>query len=213
MQNTMTLTVEQARGFVLAAPKSDVRYYLNGVLFDAPKGRAVVTDGHVLIAGNIATEYRDPGYEAVIVRREVLAEIAKGGKQSDIIKVHFGSDGYRLSRKSSDGQILEDQIDFMPIDGRYPDYERVMPREVSGEMVNFDPALSSLAARALAKVASTSGVPMIDHNGNAGAIMAYTGTGERAIAVLMPLRAPRNGHNATAEMAAFLDTDAESKAA
>jgi len=177
----MHLTVEQARGLLIAAPQNDDRYYLNAVLFDFKNGRAVVTDGHALVAVNLTTQYLST--DSIIIRREDLAEIAKGGKKTDFIEVDFDGTVARLQRGDR-------TIEVMPIDAHYPDYERIMPKEVSGELAQFNPALVATTEKALRMVLelSTSKVAQLSYNGSSASVLSFTGYGDKAIAVVMPMR-------------------------
>lgn len=101
----------------------DVRFYLNGMLFDLRDGslRAVATDGH-----RLATCQADlPGHagsdrQLLLPRKAVLElqRLLEGG--DDILRLEFGRSHLRLGR--ADVQFTSNLID-----GRFPDYEAVMP--------------------------------------------------------------------------------------
>lgn len=101
----------------------DVRFYLNGMLFDLREGslRAVATDGH-----RLATCQADlPGHSGterqILLPRKAVLELQRlleGG--DDILRLEFGRSHMRLGR--SDFQFTSNLID-----GRFPDYEAVMP--------------------------------------------------------------------------------------
>ena len=168
MQNSIDLTVSQVRGVVLASAKNDARYYLNGALFDFKDGRVVATDGHCLLALNVTATVRESGYPSVIVAREHLESIAKGGRVTDIITIFYGESGLNLHRE---GGV---DLDCTPIDGKFPEYARVMPDKTSGDAGQFDPDLMARIAKALrlACNAPKSLVPAVGHNGKSGAIVS-----------------------------------------
>ena len=119
-----------------AMAQQDVRYYLNGLMLEiGPEYlRAVATDGHRLAAsdmvmsGSLTVEPRQ-----IIVPRKGVLEIQKllssGG---DPAKIVVGSNALRMS-------VAGAQLTTKLIDGRFPDYERVIPRlEVSDKQVVID---------------------------------------------------------------------------
>ncbi|HEX4870902.1 MAG TPA: DNA polymerase III subunit beta [Nevskiaceae bacterium] len=106
-----------------AMAQQDVRYYLNGLLLDVhPKRlRAVATDGHRLAFSELT---RDTGvsesFQAILPRKSVqeLARVLDASDEEVVLQIAQGQvqvdlDVVRLSTKT--------------IDGRFPDYERVIP--------------------------------------------------------------------------------------
>lgn len=106
-----------------AMAQHDVRYYLNGVLLivDGNKLRAVATDGHRLAynAGNIEGNFDK---QEIIVPRKAVAELSKLlADTDDTVELEFSS----LQVKASfSGITLVTKV----IDGKFPDYERVIPK-------------------------------------------------------------------------------------
>ena len=102
--------------------QQDVRYYLNGLLLETGNGklRAVATDGHRLALSDTALEGADGAKAQVIVPRQGVMELQRlldGEEAADVslstnhIRVVLG--GIRFTSKL--------------IDGRFPDYDRVIP--------------------------------------------------------------------------------------
>ena len=104
----------------------DVRYYLNGLLIEYKEGEinAVATDGHRLaLATSPLKEISIEGVRQIVPRKAVL-ELSKILKQeNEDIKVTFGDSSLSIQGKN---------LDFSTklIDGKFPDYEKVLP---SGE--------------------------------------------------------------------------------
>ena len=105
----------------------DVRYYLNGLLVEYKGGEvnAVATDGHRLA---LATSPLDKTItidgERQILPRKAVLELSKILRQeNEDIKITFGN---------SSLSIQDENLDFSTklIDGKFPDYEKVLP---SGE--------------------------------------------------------------------------------
>jgi len=109
-------------GFSMA--HQDVRYYLNGLLLEFESGmiRAVATDGHRLAVAEYARE-GEVGVSGrqIIVPRKAIAEAqrilsADGGPAT----LTVGTTALRL-------QAGDVRLTTKLIDGRFPDYERVIP--------------------------------------------------------------------------------------
>jgi len=183
MTNTIEISVSQARGLILASAKSDVRYYLNGTLFDFENGRAVSTDGHCLLAINVQASCDDVAYTQGIANREDLETIAKLGKVDDVISVSFDERGLTFERAG------RGTLTALAIDGRFPDYQRVIPEKWTNEQALFDPDLVARASKALKLALDTkTGKPELAQNGKAAALITVCGMGDKAIAVVMPWR-------------------------
>jgi DNA polymerase-3 subunit beta len=107
-----------------AMAQQDVRYYLNGLLLEIGGDylRAVATDGHRLAAADVplSNGSSDTARQIIVPRKGVL-EIQRLLGGDDKAGVTVGSNALRLSVP---GARLTTKL----IDGRFPDYERVIPR-------------------------------------------------------------------------------------
>ena len=106
-----------------AMAQQDVRYYLNGLLFDLRENslRCVATDGHRLAM--CETEYEGGGQtkRQIIVPRKGVQELQRLLESGDReVELEMGRGHIRLKR---------DDVTFTSklIDGRFPDYEAVIP--------------------------------------------------------------------------------------
>ncbi len=109
-----------------AMANQDVRYYLNGLLleFHGPRLRAVATDGHRLAQAEVGLQKAPTGKEVhqCIVPRKGVQELLRLIQSSDEpVDIVVG--------KASLRAILGD-VTFTSrlIEGRFPDYNRVIPR-------------------------------------------------------------------------------------
>lgn len=108
-----------------AMGQQDVRYYLNGMLIETQKNqlRTVATDGH-RFAMNMATiTTTSPGMsQAIIPRKGVLELIRLLKGENESIDVTMGENHI---------QITTPTFTFTSklIDGRFPDYQQVLPKE------------------------------------------------------------------------------------
>lgn len=101
----------------------DVRFYLNGMLFDLRSGslRAVATDGHRLATFQAELPGHQGAERQILLPRKAVLELQRlleGG--DDVLRLDLGRSHMRLGR--ADIQFTSNLID-----GRFPDYEAVMP--------------------------------------------------------------------------------------
>ena len=110
--------------------QQDVRYYLNGMLFELTSGRlrTVSTDGHRLALCD--AELVSPVDEvSVILPRKGVMELSRIlGDAGESVQLSIGRNHVR---------IVVGPITFTSklVDGKFPDYERVIPREGSRHVV------------------------------------------------------------------------------
>lgn len=115
-------------GFAMA--QQDVRYFLNGMLIELGDGRirSVSTDGHRLALSGIDQKVLTNDVKQVIVPRKGIIEMQRLLQEvkKDEVSLSIGSAHLRAA---SDTFTLTTKL----IDGKFPDYERVIPK--NGEMV------------------------------------------------------------------------------
>ncbi len=107
-----------------AMAQQDVRYYLNGMLLEVNQGalRSVTTDGHRLAMCTLddALDIRDQ--HQVIVPRKGILELAKLlGEGDEPVQLTLGANHIRA-------QVADFTFTSKLVDGKFPDYERVLPR-------------------------------------------------------------------------------------
>jgi len=121
-QNVLKLLLEDT---MFAMAQQDVRYYLNGLLLEVSnnKLRAVATDGHRLALKEI-----EPGIDAnnelqIIIPRKGVSELVRIlHTTEEMAHVQINQNHIRVS-------IPQLQFTSKLIDGRFPDYERVIPEQ------------------------------------------------------------------------------------
>lgn len=103
--------------------QQDVRYYLNGLLIetDGALVRGVATDGHRLAMCELDLEGQDAGKEQVIIPRKGVLELQRLLKEEGDVEITIGSNHIRAAL----GDI---RFTSKLIDGRFPDYGRVIPK-------------------------------------------------------------------------------------
>ena len=106
-----------------AMAQQDVRYYLNGLLFDLgdQRLRCVATDGHRLALCEAELDGGNQAKRQIIVPRKGVTELQRlleGGDR--VLELEMGRNHIRVKR---------DDVTFTSklIDGRFPDYAAVIP--------------------------------------------------------------------------------------
>ncbi|WP_028241493.1 DNA polymerase III subunit beta [Stutzerimonas azotifigens] len=127
---SMTFTLPQARvrrliersSFAMA--QQDVRYYLNGMLLEVSSGmlRAVATDGHRLAMCSMQAGIEQVDRHQVIVPRKGILELAR------LLTDQDGEVGIVLGQHHIRATTGEFTFTSKLVDGKFPDYERVLPR-------------------------------------------------------------------------------------
>jgi len=112
--------------------QQDVRYYLNGLLMevDAKAIRAVATDGHRLALSQVATAKDNPTAIQVIIPRKAVLELQRLATGTDDVDIAIGVNHVRV-------QFGSIRFTSKLIDGRFPDYARVIPAS-PGKVVQVD---------------------------------------------------------------------------
>jgi len=106
-----------------AMAENDVRYYLNGMLFEIKQTglRCVATDGHRLAMGEIAVQINSDEVEQVVVPRKSIGLISKAISLAAEVSVSIEKSKISINT----GKVcLVSQL----IEGNYPHYEKVIPK-------------------------------------------------------------------------------------
>ncbi|MGH8508045.1 MAG: DNA polymerase III subunit beta [Gammaproteobacteria bacterium] len=106
-----------------AMAQQDVRYYLNGLLLEIGESRirAVATDGHRLALKDIPANPAVAESMQIIVPRKAVIELLK------LLDGDDGESKLSISDNHFQVQVAGSTLTSRLIDGRYPDYERVLP--------------------------------------------------------------------------------------
>ena len=106
-----------------AMAQQDVRYYLNGLLLEVNDGsvKSVATDGHRLALSESACDAEAGINTQVIIPRKAVLELGRLLNESeDSVELDISSNHIRIT-------IGETVFTSKLIDGRFPDYNRVIP--------------------------------------------------------------------------------------
>lgn len=108
-----------------AMAQQDVRYYLNGLMLEVSSNilRAVATDGHRLAYCEKQTNAEISDIKQVILPRKGVLELVRLlNENDDTAKITLGSNHLQV-------EFNELRLTSKLIDGRFPDYNRVIPEE------------------------------------------------------------------------------------
>lgn len=107
----------------------DVRYYLNGLLLlvEGSELRAVATDGHRLAFASVAIDADLPRQEMILPRKTVLELNRLLVDSDDLLNITLTPNQVRFTFGSV---VLVSKL----IDGKFPDYERVVPSSLKNHM-------------------------------------------------------------------------------
>ncbi len=111
--------------------QQDVRYYLNGLMLEADNGtlRGVATDGHRLALCEFSLDTGDTTEQQVIVPRKGVQELHRLLEDDDAeVQVEIGSNHIRITTSAL-------RFTSKLIDGRFPDYHRVIPKGADKSLV------------------------------------------------------------------------------
>ncbi len=111
------------RNTAFSMAQQDVRYFLNGILLEIKNGslRVVATDGHRLATSEVALSDASLSERQVIMPRKTVLELTRVCEDSDDkVLIQLGDHHLRVS-------LPQLTITSKLIDGRYPDYTRVIP--------------------------------------------------------------------------------------
>ncbi len=174
----ITVTQKQFRHLLgqtqFAMATQDVRYYLNGLLLliDGKYLRAVATDGHRLAYASMALNVEDesnlPHQEFILPRKTVLELSRQLDDSDELLHIELASNQIRFQFK---------QIDLVSklIDGKFPDYERVIPASLKSTIVlNRTDLYQSMVRAAILTNEKFRGIRLLLSNGILKIIAANT---------------------------------------
>lgn len=137
-----TIRIAVLKAALLHAGKKDVRYYLNGVLIDRQTGHVVATDGHRMLVAKLADGAWEKG-DSYIVPRETLEAAVKLHAKYETIEI----------LDVDTANLTVGHIPCKAIDGRFPEWRRVVPNESKAGAGRFCPRYLGDAFKALAMIA------------------------------------------------------------
>ncbi len=145
---TFECTADQIKRLIdrtsFAMAHQDVRYYLNGMLWEVTNGqlRAVATDGHRLAMSTLQLPITTEEKIQAILPRKGVVELSRLLSEEGGVEVMIGDNHIRV--KGADFLFTSKLVD-----GAYPDYDRVLPKDgtlrITGEIDVLRQAFSRTA--------------------------------------------------------------------
>lgn len=184
----MLLNLRYLKAAATMVAKDETRYYLNGVAVQGVMNKGVfmvATDGHRLIALRQTAELPfDVDPFEIIIPASII----------DAIKLHkvndFGELEHVEGRKWSLSYYNSPTITFEAIDGTFPDWRRVVPKETNGEVAQYNPVLLASFSKAKKTLGLNSpDMVTVTHNGPGPALVTFGGESDNYFGVIMPFRA------------------------
>lgn len=122
--------------------QQDVRYYLNGLLLEVDSGsiRAVATDGHRLATSTTQQDQEQEARKQVIIPRKGVIELQRLLDGEGDIKIGLGANHIQVKLQSV---CFTSKL----IDGRFPEYGRVIPSDTSNQLLADKEGLRSALQR------------------------------------------------------------------
>jgi DNA polymerase III subunit beta len=135
----ISIQIKTIKALLHFAAKKDIRYYLQGVQIEQGETGtfAVATNGHFLAVARIDTQAQAPA--SVIVGSDHLATAIKSLKGAIMIDV----DGPKVTIKTGASEVT-----VPAVDGRYPDWRRVIRAPQTGEQAYFNADYLALVQKA-----------------------------------------------------------------
>ena len=185
----ITIQHDTIRALLLIAPKSDIRYYLQGVCVDVRNGQVtlVATDGHRLLAVPVPADNVESATDGqYIIPRDVLDAVkpAKYGKQAAPITIEIVDARITITGATT--------ATSPTTDGRFPDWRRVTPSSANNEPAQYQPEYIASFGKIGELFGGKNVKCVIHYNGNGAALVTFP-TSE-SIGVIMPLRVDNDKH-------------------
>lgn len=127
---------------LFAMAQQDVRYYLNGLLFEIDGNilRTVASDGHRLAVFEDMLDAETDAAQAILPRKGALELFRLLADDESSLTMELGSNAVRVV-------MPEFCFSSKLIEGRFPDYRRVMPSAITRKLVAHKSSLKSALTR------------------------------------------------------------------
>lgn len=125
-----------------AMAQQDVRYYLNGCLLECTDNivRCVATDGHRLAKSEMALKTGLENVSQSVVPRKAVLELMRFLQEDQQARVQINPNHARVN---GNGWVFTTKL----IDGRFPDYEKVIPDSLATHLLLDRPSIHDVLSR------------------------------------------------------------------
>lgn len=187
MTRTATIRLQALNAISLVSSTEETRYYLNGVLLEI-EPRAVTyvaTDGHRLAGFRHDLDNKEPDNSLV---GDFIVPLAHCKPFKFTPKALLADPRAILSKEDDPALTLShgaNAVRFLPVDGTFPDWRRVVPMTVDGTTAQFD-ADCCASFKKLGELMGAGKFFYVAHNGAGPALVSYAT--DDLFGVLMPMR-------------------------
>ena len=181
-----TVETRVLRTLLHLSGNKDIRNYLNGVHVVFTPDQTVYTATNGIVLGRVTEEAENPGSAVLIIPREVVKALRPTAKALATAALHTDElCRSRIVQALPSGVV---DMNFTGIDGVYPDCDRVIPAQTSGEAGNYDAELLALFTASNKELgAKYPGQFKLHQNGADGAALVSLVRGT-FVGVIMPIR-------------------------
>jgi hypothetical protein len=176
-----SISADTIKALLVIAAKKDTREYLNSVCIDVRESDAVavVTDGHKLLALPLTATDDAPALVPgqYIIWRGALESVKAVLKRPITVTIDATA---RMATLENGSTVASSPL----MDDKYPDWRKVVPLTVSGEVSQFNADYIGAFGK-VHKLLGGAYSPAIQHNGDAAARVILPGD---AVGVIMPVR-------------------------
>ena len=173
------VSLQHLRAVSLFSAVKDIGSYLNGVYCEVTDSavRLVATDGRTLALTHTphASDDEKPTPCSFIIPSDTVKQVLKAAGKHDGTAFISPPDGVWIvpNEKPFTVKVGNTALYFTPIDGKFPDYRRVIPKTCDGTAAQFDPDLLVRFKRAAECYRSKHGKAVIgiEMNGNGPALI------------------------------------------
>ena len=199
MSYQFKIPVAALKAVALAKGVLDIRYYLNGVLLEAATDGVflVATDGHRMHAMRVVPTYSDNAAPLRIGMQVIIP-----GETIDAIKITRASDAeidFTIDDAGRTGQVAHGPAthSFTAIDGKFPDWRRVLPRSAKidgvGSYFNPEYLIDVQKAAKLLGAKRMFDVPQVEYAGGTGGTRLLITSSPDFVATMMPFLHKKDG--------------------
>lgn len=163
---SIEVTRAQLRAALIFAADKDIRYYLNSVCLhvgECGDARLVATDGHRLAIVKLC-EQSSAAPGEYLIPRDILKTVKKAGRLDTIpLLLTIDGDGFQLEDQAARAIIGGAKL----IDGKFPDYQRVIPipENMDGTPGTFNASYLADIQKALMELGDKNGFYSMLQNG------------------------------------------------
>ena len=163
------------KAVMLAAAKKDIRYYMNGVM--VRNGEIAATNGHMALIIKSDSIKSDGEYIIGNDTIKLIINVNKFIKGDNPVKV-------------AHGMTTRNMISIIPVDGKFPDVNRIIIQKPSGEIAHFNYEYLLKCQKANnVFLGHTHPWIKLQYNGQAGAkFESEDEDGNKLVGVVMPIR-------------------------